>query len=64
MDVTTASGMSPDFLAHEILLATARGDHEIIAANLQARAAILLRSVLPDVLAWVLVKRARKGAGV
>eukprot|EP00037_Helgoeca_nana_P001695 m.28718 g.28718 ORF g.28718 m.28718 type:complete len:318 (-) comp12047_c0_seq1:1113-2066(-) len=64
MDVTTASGMSPDFLAHEILLATARGDHEIIAANLQARAAILLRCVLPDVLAWVLVKRARKGAGV
>jgi dehydrogenase/reductase SDR family protein 7B len=63
MDETTASGMSPDALARRILAATATGVTEIITGDLQARAAVVLRALFPEMLAGILAKRARKGEG-
>lgn len=60
MDKTTASGMHPDAVAGRIVDAVAVGTHELIMANLQAHLAIVLRALLPDLLVWVMRRRARK----
>jgi dehydrogenase/reductase SDR family protein 7B len=60
MDETTAKGMDPDDLALRILKSAAKGKHEMVFAPIDARAAIFLRNLLPDLLFWILAKKARK----
>jgi dehydrogenase/reductase SDR family protein 7B len=60
MDDTTAKGLDPDELADTILRAVAAGKKEVVAAPLDARAAVFFRNLLPDVVFKILASKARK----
>eukprot|EP01135_Chromosphaera_perkinsii_P007457 Nk52_evm9s859 gene=Nk52_evmTU9s859 len=61
MDSSTASGMAADICAKEVLLAGAKGEHEVLIASLTHKLAIgFLKPFLPDILFRFLCKRALK----
>lgn len=60
MDETTAKGMAPEELAAKIIDAATRGKSELIVADLKTRAAIVARTLAPNLLIKMLVSRARK----
>ncbi|KJE93568.1 dehydrogenase/reductase SDR family member 7B [Capsaspora owczarzaki ATCC 30864] len=60
MDETTAKGYKPSFVAEKMLSSMALNRTELVLAPLDARLAILLRYLLPDLLARLMAKRAEK----
>ncbi len=60
MDETTAKGLDPHALAVTVLKAAAAGKAEVVAAPLDAKAAIFLRNVLPGLVFKFLAGKARK----
>ena len=59
MDETTAGGMEPLAVAENILVSIARKETDVVLADAKTTAAVQLKAMLPDVIAWVMVKRAR-----
>lgn len=63
MDDTTAKGLDPSDLALRIFRAAAAGKQEVVFAPLDAKAAILLRNVVPSLVFKILASKARKALG-
>lgn len=56
----TSKGVPPESLAREILVAVSNRRQELVSAALDARLARLLRTLCPQLLFWVMRRRARK----
>jgi dehydrogenase/reductase SDR family protein 7B len=54
MDETTSKGASPDIVAARILLSIAREEKDVILADMKTTAAVMLKSLFPDLLARIL----------
>ncbi len=61
-DENAKRGMAPDDLAREIAIAVEKGRPELVAAPLDARAAILLRALWPSALFRYMAAKAARGA--
>jgi len=59
MDDTTAGGMEPVAVAEKILVSIARKDTDVVLADAKTTAAVQMKAMLPDVIAWIMMKRAR-----
>ncbi|GAB5032102.1 short-chain dehydrogenase [Nannochloropsis oceanica] len=64
MDETTAKGLDPSDLALKIFKAAAAGKKEAVYAPVDARVAIWMRNVMPDLVFSILGSKARKALGV
>ena len=62
MDDTTSKGLDPTDLALQILKAVASRRNEVVFAPLDARAAIIFRNLLPNLVFMIIGKKARKSA--
>lgn len=60
MDETTAKGLDPHVLAGRVLRAAAVGKAEVVAAPLDAKAAILFRNLFPGLVFRILASKAKK----
>lgn len=60
IDATTAKGLDPHVLAVRVLGAAAAGKAEVVAAPLDAKAAIFLRNLLPGLVFRILAGKVRK----
>ncbi|CAM9904736.1 unnamed protein product, partial [Phaeothamnion confervicola] len=60
MDAATASGMDPRYVARRTWEAAAHGRDQIILVELKVRLAIMLRTLMPGLMAKIMAKRARK----
>jgi dehydrogenase/reductase SDR family protein 7B len=59
MDDTTAGGMEATTVAEKILVSIARKETDIVLADAKTTAAVQMKATLPDVVAWIMTKRAR-----
>jgi len=61
MDTTTAKGMDPAIFAQRALAAVARRESQVVIADdISAHVAPYLRVLSPNILQWVMLKRAKK----
>lgn len=60
MDATTASGMTPEYVASRILQAVARRQNDVVVAPLFYRMVVLFRALLPNLFFWIMARRTRK----
>ncbi|KAK2187116.1 hypothetical protein NP493_179g05000 [Ridgeia piscesae] len=60
MDAATASGMTPEYVANQILQAVARRQDDVVVAPLLYRIVVLLRALQPNLFFWIMARRARK----
>lgn len=58
----TSKGVRPELLAPKVLAAVARRKPELVPAALDARLARILRTCCPNLLFWIMKRRARKEA--
>ena len=58
----TSKGVRPEILAPKVLAAVARKKRELVPAAFDARVARLLRTCCPNLLFWIMRRRARKEA--
>ena len=61
LDETTANGMSPSVLSKIILKSINENKKDVVVADSKSIAAIQLNSQFPDIAAWIMRKRAKKG---
>lgn len=60
MDTTTASGMSPEYVAEQIVGCIISGYEELLLAPFSHRLAIMLRTFTPSIIANIMKRRAAK----
>lgn len=60
MDQKTSQGYPADFVAKKIVDSVVAEDSEMTLANVDARIAIFLRTVIPSLYFWIMNKRANK----
>lgn len=61
LDETTANGMSPSVLSKIILKSINENKKDVVVADSKSIAAIQLNVMFPDIAAWIMRKRAKKG---
>ena len=52
-------GMEPNTVAEKILVSIARKETDIVLADAKTTAAVQMKATLPDVVSWIMTKRAR-----
>ena len=57
LDETTAKGMLPDYIAKKILISIANREIDVIIADSKSNAAVVAKTLLPELLALVISKR-------
>ena len=51
--------MEPNTVAEKILVSIARKETDIVLADAKTTAAVQMKATLPDVVSWIMTKRAR-----
>jgi dehydrogenase/reductase SDR family protein 7B len=61
LDETTANGMNPSALAKIVLKSINENKKDVVIADSKTVSAIQLNVMFPDITAWIMAKRAKKG---
>lgn len=60
MDKTTASGLPPEQVARTVVRAVETHNPEVLPAPLIHKIAVIIRPLLPQLLFWIMSRRAKK----
>ena len=58
-DANTARGMDPHYVAHQVMVAVATENRELVIAKVHHSLAIYLKLFFPSLLNWILTKRSK-----
>lgn len=59
MDETTAKGMPPQLVASRVVEAVACDEAEVVLSSITHKAAIILRTISPNIYFWLMSRRAK-----